>query len=133
MVKWFISLSHSSSFCNQSLMNQVHCDDEKIEERLIQKTILLQYLGFGFGNLTATIENIPPGAIDKEDEAEIIAKATSNCFGKLCGLCCCCSCCITACSNMNHQCAIALTQCLGAFGCLGCFACCQYCCCENHK
>lgn len=115
-------------------MNQVHSDDEKIEERLVQKTILLHYLGFGFGNLTATIENIPPGAIDIEDEAaEIIAKATSNCFGKLCGLCCCCSCCIRTCSNMNHQCAIALTQCLGALGCLGCFTCCQYCCFEDNK
>ncbi|KAG5569568.1 hypothetical protein H5410_059334 [Solanum commersonii] len=113
---------------------KVHSDDEKIEERLVQKTILLHYLGFGFGNLTATIDNIPPGAIDIEDEAaEIIAKATSNCFGKLCGLCCCCSCCIRTCSNMNHQCAIALTQCLGALGCLGCFTCCQYCCFEDNK
>ncbi|KAK4343341.1 hypothetical protein RND71_036435 [Anisodus tanguticus] len=93
---------------------KVYSDDEKIEERIVQKTILLHYLGFGFGNLTATIGNIPPGAIEIEDEAaEIIAKATSNCCGKLCGLCCCCSCCIRTCSKMNHQCAIALTQFLG--------------------
>ncbi|CAN4094545.1 unnamed protein product [Withania somnifera] len=113
---------------------KVHSSDEKIEERLVQKTILLHCLGFGFGNLTATIENIPPGVIEIEDEAaEIIAKATSNCCGKLCGLCCCCSCCIRTCSKMNHNCAIALTQCLGAAGCLACFTCCQYCCCGDAK
>ncbi|PHT73602.1 hypothetical protein T459_24387 [Capsicum annuum] len=113
---------------------KVYSADEKIEERLVQKTVLLHSLGFGFGNLIATIENIPPGAIDTEDEpAEIIAKATSNCCGKLCGLCCCCSCCIRTFSTMNHQCAIALSQCLAALGCLVCFACCKYCCCEGHK
>ncbi|PHU08224.1 hypothetical protein BC332_24713 [Capsicum chinense] len=113
---------------------KVYSADEKIEERLVQKTVLLHSLGFGFGNLIAAIENIPPGAIDTEDEpAEIIAKATSNCCGKLCGLCCCCSCCIRTFSTMNHQSAIALSQCLVALGCLGCFACCKYCCCEGHK
>ncbi|MCD7451356.1 hypothetical protein HAX54_011141 [Datura stramonium] len=110
---------------------KVHSDAEKIEERIIQKTILLHYLGFGFGNLTATIENIRPGAIKTEDEVEIIAKATSNCCGKLCGLCCCCRCCIRTCLKMNHECAIALAQFLGALGCLGCFTCCEYCCCED--
>ncbi|XP_016436297.1 uncharacterized protein LOC107762453 [Nicotiana tabacum] len=113
---------------------KVHSDAEKIEERIVETTILLLYLGIGFGNITATIENIPPGAIESEDEAaEIIAKATSNCCGKLCGICCCCGCCIRTCSKMNHQCAIALSQLLGALGCLGCFACCQYCCCGNDK
>ncbi|CAN4096507.1 unnamed protein product [Withania somnifera] len=96
---------------------KVHSDNEKIEESLVQKTILLQYLGFGFGNLTATIENIPPGAIAIEEEAaELIAKATCNCCGKLCGLCCCCSCCIRACSKIN--CTHKVSRCFGMFSLL---------------
>lgn len=130
----YFTITFVSSFSNRALMNQVHADNEKIEVQLVQKTILLHSLGSGFGNLTATIENIPPGVIEIEDEAaEFIEKATSNCCWKLFGLCCCCSCCISTCSKMNHQCAIALTQCLSALGCLGCFVCCQYCCCDGNK
>lgn len=90
---------------------------------------MLHGLGLGFGNLTATAENLPPGCEEEKlpEAAEIFVKAASNCFGKLCGHCC-CPCCIQTCSRMNDQSAIVLTQLCGALACLGCFSCCELCC-----
>lgn len=94
-----------------------------------QKIIMLRSLGLGFGNLTATAENLSPGYEEEKlpEAAEIFVKAASNCCGKLCGRCC-CMCCIQTCSRMNDQCAIVLTQLCGAIACLGCFSCCELCC-----
>ncbi|CAH9055497.1 unnamed protein product [Cuscuta epithymum] len=93
-----------------------------------QKRAMLHNLGLGFGNHTATAENIPPGAIEaKPDAAEVFVKAASNCCGKMCQKCC-CMCCIQACSRINDQCAVVLTQLLGSLACLGCFCCCDLCC-----
>ncbi|KAM3301049.1 inter-alpha-trypsin inhibitor heavy chain H3-like [Capsicum chacoense] len=104
---------------------------KKIEETKLQKRILLQNHGPGFGNCSATVENIPPGATGtKLETAEILAKAASNCCGKMCDICC-CMCCARICSRMNDQCAIVLTQFLGSLACLGCFACCELCCSGN--
>ncbi|MCE3051160.1 hypothetical protein HAX54_049015 [Datura stramonium] len=104
---------------------------KKIEESKLQKKILLQNLGAGFGNYGATVENIPPGATETRPETtEILAKAASNCCGKMCDICC-CMCCIRTCSKMNDQCAIVLTQFLGSLACLGCFSCCELCCSAN--
>ncbi|KAG5596129.1 hypothetical protein H5410_037361 [Solanum commersonii] len=104
---------------------------KKIEEAKLQKKTLLQNLGAGFGNYSATIENISPGITEtKPETAEILAKAASNCCGKMCDICC-CMCCIRTCSKMNDQCAIVLTQFLGSLACLGCFACCELCCSGN--
>ncbi|XP_015082830.1 von Willebrand factor A domain-containing protein DDB_G0286969-like [Solanum pennellii] len=103
----------------------------KIEEPKLQKKTLLQNLGAGFGNYSATNENISPGTTEtKPETAEILAKAASNCCGKTCEICC-CMCCIRTCSKMNDQCAIVLTQFLGSLACLGCFACCELCCSVN--
>ncbi|KAK4355745.1 hypothetical protein RND71_024716 [Anisodus tanguticus] len=100
---------------------------KKIEEPKLQKKILLQNLGVGFGDCSATVENIPPGISEtKPETAEILAKAASNCCGKMCGICC-----IQTCSKMNDQCAIVLTQFLGAMACLGCLSCCEICCSVN--
>ncbi|XP_058214944.1 uncharacterized protein LOC131326249 isoform X3 [Rhododendron vialii] len=97
-----------------------------------QKIIMLRSLGPGFGNLTATAENLSPGCEEEKlpEAAEIFVKAASNCCGKLCGRCC-CMCCIQNCSRMNDQCAIVLTQLCGAIACLGCFSCCELCCSGN--
>ncbi|CAN4109995.1 unnamed protein product [Withania somnifera] len=104
---------------------------KKIEEPKLQKKILLQNLGAGFGNYNATVENIPPGAREtKPETAKILAKAASNCCGKMCDICC-CMCCIRMCSKMNDQCAIVLTQFLGSLACLGCLSCCELCCSGN--
>ncbi|XAR67208.1 hypothetical protein NMG60_11013685 [Bertholletia excelsa] len=101
---------------------------KKVEPKY-PKMIILRSLGIGFGNLTATAENITPGSEGEKlpEAAEILVKAASNCCGKLCGHCC-CMCCINTCSRMNDQCAIALTQFCGALACLGCFTCCEACC-----
>ncbi|KAF2287114.1 hypothetical protein GH714_038273 [Hevea brasiliensis] len=49
------------------------------------RRILLPNLCVGFGNLTATAENIPPGAEETKlpEAAEIIIRAASNCCGRM--------------------------------------------------
>ncbi|KAJ4954091.1 hypothetical protein NE237_030923 [Protea cynaroides] len=89
------------------------------------KFIFLRSLGVGFGNLNATAENIPPGSVEGDSEpADILTKAASNCCGRLAD-CCCCMYCITACSWMNNQCAIALTQLCTALSCFSIISCCS--------
>ncbi|KAH9804693.1 VWFA domain-containing protein [Citrus sinensis] len=87
-------------------------------------------LGIGFGDLTATAENFPPGSeIPKLPEvAEIFVKAASNCCSTL-GNKCCCLCCIECCNKLNDQCVIVLTQLCTALACFGCFECCSNLCC----
>ncbi|KAL0410407.1 UNVERIFIED_CONTAM: Inter-alpha-trypsin inhibitor heavy chain H2 [Sesamum latifolium] len=104
-------------------------DHHKAEDPKPQKIIMLPIMGIGFGNLTATAENIPPGSCYTRppDAAEVFAKAASDCCARLCGRCC-CMCCIQTCSRMNDQCAILITQLCGALACLGCYACCGVCC-----
>lgn len=95
----------------------------------VQKIILLQSLGVGFGNVNATAENYPPGSeeVKLPEAAEIFVKAASNCCAKMCGYCC-CMCCIRMCTRMNDQCAIVLTQLCSALAILGCFSCAELCC-----
>ncbi|KAL2251021.1 UNVERIFIED_CONTAM: Inter-alpha-trypsin inhibitor heavy chain H3 [Sesamum indicum] len=104
-------------------------DHHKAEDPKPQKIIMLPNMGIGFGNLTATAENIPPGSsyTRPPDAAEVFAKAASDCCASLCGRCC-CMCCIQTCSRMNDQCAILITQLCGALACLGCYTCCGVCC-----
>ncbi|KAK9274868.1 hypothetical protein L1049_022122 [Liquidambar formosana] len=108
-------------------------DSRKQAESKGQKIILLPSLGVGFGNLSATAENIPPGceAAKLPEAAEIFVKAASNCCGKMCS-CCCCMCCIQACSRMNNQCAIVITQLCTALAFLGCLSCCSEVCCSGQ-
>lgn len=103
------------------------------EEPKPQKVKVFRNLGIGFGNLKATMENIPPGFEEPRapEAAEIIVKAASDCCTRMCGYCC-CMCCIDACSKINNQCAIALTQFCTALACFGCLDCCsQICCCGS--
>ncbi|KAH0657341.1 hypothetical protein KY285_032223 [Solanum tuberosum] len=75
---------------------------KKIEEPKLQRKTLLQNLGAGFGNYSATIENISPGITEtKPETAEILAKAASNCCGKMCDICCCCFACCELCCSGN--------------------------------
>ncbi|KAL4313388.1 hypothetical protein GQ457_01G040710 [Hibiscus cannabinus] len=91
----------------------------------IQKIILLGCLGVGFGNLTATAKNIPPGTKEPNspEGAEILVKAAANCCSMLLDRCC-CMCFIQACSYMNNQCAIVLSQICTALACFECVNCC---------
>ncbi|TKY72884.1 Inter-alpha-trypsin inhibitor heavy chain H1 [Spatholobus suberectus] len=99
-----------------------------------QRIILLPHLGIGFGNLTATVENIPPGSEETKvaDGAEIFVKAATNCCGTFCNYCC-CMCCIQACTRINNQCAIALTQLCVGLGCFSCLNCCSEICYSGNE
>ncbi|KAG7988569.1 hypothetical protein I3843_03G193500 [Carya illinoinensis] len=97
-----------------------------------QQMIILRNLGIGFGNLTATADNIPPGSEEPKlpEAAEIFVRAASNCCGSMCNQCC-CMCCIQLCSKMNNQCAIVLTQLCTGLAFFGCVECCTTVCCSG--
>ncbi|XP_027329902.1 inter-alpha-trypsin inhibitor heavy chain H3 isoform X1 [Abrus precatorius] len=97
-----------------------------------QRMTLLPHLGIGFGNLTATAENTPPGAETKLPEVPEIFKAATNCCETLCSYCC-CMCCIQCCTRINNQCATALTQLCIGLGCFGCLTCCSEICCSGNE
>ncbi|KAI3935553.1 hypothetical protein MKW98_012745 [Papaver atlanticum] len=101
-------------------------DLQKMVDSEGRKIMLLQCLGIGFGNLTATTESIPPGWGEPElpePVADAFVKAASNCCSSLADLCCCMNC-IRCCSSMNNQCGILIVQLCGGLACLGCFSCC---------
>ncbi|XP_043706008.1 inter alpha-trypsin inhibitor, heavy chain 4 [Telopea speciosissima] len=119
----------SESLGIQQVSNKV--DLQSLVDSKGCKAILLQSLSVGFGDLNATAENIPPGYVgDSSEPSDIIIKAASNCCSRVAD-CCCCMCCIKACSRLNDQCAVALTQCCTALSCFGCFTCCSDICCSS--
>ncbi|GAV64775.1 VWA_3 domain-containing protein [Cephalotus follicularis] len=97
------------------------------------KTVVLQNLCVGFGNLQATAENLRPGFEEPKlpEAAEIFVKAASNCCGKIWSRCCCMSC-IQCCTKINNECAIALMQLCTALACFGCFDLCAEVCCHGN-
>ncbi|XP_047156528.1 uncharacterized protein LOC124846810 isoform X2 [Vigna umbellata] len=97
-----------------------------------QRMILLPHLGIGFGNLSATVENTPPGYKSKLPEVPEIFKAATNCCETLLSYCC-CMCCIQCCARLNNQCATALTQLCIGLGCFGCITCCSEICCSGNE
>ncbi|KAM2653937.1 hypothetical protein EV2_025508 [Malus domestica] len=84
-----------------------------------QKVIILGNLGFGFGNLTATVQNKAPGSEEEKpaDATEMLVNAASNCCSRVLDRVC-CMCFIRTCSHMNNQCAIVLTQVCTALACI---------------
>ncbi|CAK7356494.1 unnamed protein product [Dovyalis caffra] len=91
----------------------------------LQTTIMLGNLCVGFGNLTATAENIPPGTEETKssDATEMLVRAASNCCGRVVDRCC-CMCFIQTCSYMNNQCTIVFSQICAALACFECINCC---------
>ncbi|KAJ6354393.1 hypothetical protein OIU76_027254 [Salix suchowensis] len=98
-----------------------------------RRRILPRNPGAGFGDLTATAENLRPGAEESKlpEAAEIIIKAASNCCSSMCNQCC-CMCCVQSCAKMNNEFAIVLTQLCTALACIGCFECCSDICCGGQ-
>ncbi|MFS7888734.1 hypothetical protein Hanom_Chr00s000001g01598571 [Helianthus anomalus] len=86
-----------------------------------EKIYTLHHLGLGFGNMVATFENIPPRFVRAPSQTDKIVSATSNCCADVFSKCC-CMCCIQACSRINNQCSVVLTQ---TCGFLTCSACCE--------
>ncbi|KAF3452012.1 hypothetical protein FNV43_RR08108 [Rhamnella rubrinervis] len=86
-----------------------------------EKILYLGSLGIGFGNLTATTENVLLVTEVKPSAAptDFFVKAASNWCSRMVNRCC-CMCCIQACSTMNNQCAIVLTQLCTALACCQC-------------
>ncbi|KAK7304010.1 hypothetical protein RJT34_14991 [Clitoria ternatea] len=99
-----------------------------------KRVILLPHSGIGFGSLTATVENTPPGSVEAKlpEAAETFVKAAANCCSIFCNNCC-CVCCIHVCTKINNQCAIAFSQLCVGLGCFSCLSCCSDCsdCCSE--
>ncbi|KAI3982473.1 hypothetical protein MKX01_006604 [Papaver californicum] len=96
------------------------------------KITLLRSLGYGFGNIKATAENLFPGFGDPlfpDSASDPITKAASTFCAEYCD-CCCCMCFIRTCSRVNDQGAIVITQLCTALSCFGLLNCCVDLCCD---
>ncbi|KAK1416926.1 hypothetical protein QVD17_26045 [Tagetes erecta] len=100
--------------------------DEKLSKSMNKKMIHLRNICVGFGNLKATVENLPPGIEDvKLNEAvKIVMKAASSCYGYMSSWGC-WRCLMQIWSQVrNDQCAIAVAQLCTALACLEFLDCC---------
>ncbi|KAJ8774234.1 hypothetical protein K2173_009665 [Erythroxylum novogranatense] len=90
-----------------------------------QEMTILGSLGVGFGNFTATLQNIPPGGHETKppDATEKLVKAATNCCNRFLDRCC-CMCFIQTCSCINNQCSIVLSQICAALACFELVNCC---------
>ncbi|KAI3873071.1 hypothetical protein MKW92_020446 [Papaver armeniacum] len=105
---------------------------EKLVDSKGHKIILLRSLGYGFGSIKATAENVFPRFGDPlfpDSASDPITKAASTFCAKYCD-CCCCMCLIRTCSHVNNQCAVVLSQFITALTCFGCLECCVDLCCD---
>ncbi|KAJ0247805.1 Inter-alpha-trypsin inhibitor heavy chain-like protein [Hirschfeldia incana] len=108
--------------------NKKTADGEK--QKMVSRKIPLQNFGIGFGDITATRENVQPGYGEQRapDAAEKFVKAASSCCVSLCNKCCCMSC-VQCCTKLNDQCVLVFTQLFTALACIACFECCTNVCC----
>ncbi|RZC86082.1 hypothetical protein C5167_026755 [Papaver somniferum] len=114
-------------------LQEVHkVNMKKLVDSEGHKIILLRSLGYGFGNIKATAENVFPGFGDQlfpDSASDPITKAASTFCAEYCD-CCCCMCFIRTCSRINDQGAIVLTQLCTALSCFGLLNCCVDLCCD---
>uniref|UniRef100_A0A1J3CYW8 von Willebrand factor A domain-containing protein n=1 Tax=Noccaea caerulescens TaxID=107243 RepID=A0A1J3CYW8_NOCCA len=96
---------------------QIH----KQMQRNSERTSLLGKQGFGFGNLVATLKNVPPWMEEpKEPEgADVLLVAASGVVDRVC-----CMCCLRCVSKMSDQCTIVFSQLCAALACFQCVGCC---------
>ncbi|MFS7950209.1 putative von Willebrand factor, type A, von Willebrand factor A-like domain superfamily [Helianthus anomalus] len=98
--------------------------EEKHTKSKNQTITYMTNLNVGFGNIIATIENLPPGIQDlKLSETGTMMKAASSCWTMFVDRFC-CRCFIQTCGHMNDQCAVVLTQLCAALACFQCLSCC---------
>ncbi|KAL4560141.1 hypothetical protein LXL04_032290 [Taraxacum kok-saghyz] len=98
--------------------------EEKYTKSSNEKITYLTNLNFGFGNLIATIENLPPGIEElKLSEPGKAMQAASSCWNIFLDRFC-CICVIQACGHVNDQCFIACTELCAALACFQCLSCC---------
>ncbi|KAJ6963264.1 inter-alpha-trypsin inhibitor heavy chain H3-like [Populus alba x Populus x berolinensis] len=111
----------SETILIQDVFNKIY----PLKKMDLQTKIMLGNLCVGFGNLSATAENIPPGTEETKssDATEMLFNAASNCCSRVVDRCC-CMCFIQTCSYMNNQCAIVLSQICAALACFECMNCC---------
>nr|XP_029123844.1 von Willebrand factor A domain-containing protein DDB_G0292740 isoform X2 [Elaeis guineensis] len=87
-------------------------------------------LAIGFGNVNATLENLPTGFGEpKLPETNYVYEKAVRC----CDNYCCCMYIIKACSKLNDRLVIVMTQCCAALSFLGCYECCCAACCESSN
>ncbi|KAI3773288.1 hypothetical protein L1987_47813 [Smallanthus sonchifolius] len=99
--------------------------EEKYIKSKNQKITYMMNLNVGFGNLIATVENLPPGIPElrlSEPKGKMM-KAASSCWTIFLDRFC-CRCIIQTCGQVNDQCAIVLTQLCTALACFQCLSCC---------
>lgn len=105
----------------KEILRNPSCQIHKQMSRNIERTSLLGKQGFGFGNLAATLNNLPPWMEEpKEPEgAEILIRAASGVVDRVC-----CMCCLQCLSRVSDQCTIVFSQICAALACFQCLGCC---------
>ncbi|VVA95058.1 unnamed protein product [Arabis nemorensis] len=90
-----------------------------------ERTSLLGKQGFGFGNVAATLKNVPPWMEEpKEPEgAEVMIRAASGVVEGVVDRVC-CMCCLRCVSRMSDQCTVVFSQLCAALACFQCIGCC---------
>ena len=141
---WLFSWSNNIFFPSkvhwskmEHLISLILCPQPKKQEKHKQgKTkdqaiILVHEMKLGFGNVTATAENLPTGFGQlKPPETFYVLNKAVGCCSRLSD-CCCCMCFIRTCSKLNDQCVIAMTQLCTALSCFACLECCTGLCCSD--
>lgn len=121
--------SNSKSFIIILLDSNFESPDVQMCEKSVKKIVILHSLGWGFGNLKATIDNLPPETAEPKlhETSEMILKVASNLCSRIVDRCC-CMCFIQFCGQLNDRCAIVLAQLCTALACCECINfCCELC------
>ncbi|XP_010471276.1 PREDICTED: inter alpha-trypsin inhibitor, heavy chain 4-like [Camelina sativa] len=85
------------------------------------RTSLLGKQGYGFGNIVATLKNVPPWMEEPKeaDGAELLIRAASGVVDRVC-----CMCCLQCMSRVSDQCTVVFSQICAALACFQCIGCC---------